>query len=99
RVEENDWHVFDIDLRSMAREQGREVMRNTAGVGVTGAIAGIDLSYIEDLMEDAMPEKILEPNLEILELGYEKATEEFDVDAPDVQVPEGEHEEEQVLMS
>ena len=99
RVEENNWHVYDIDLRTMAREQGREVMRNTAGVGVTGAIAGIDLSYIEDLMEDAMPEKILEPNLEILELGHDKVTEEYDVDAPDVQVPEGEHEEEQVLMS
>ena len=99
RVEENDWHVYDVDLRSMAREHGREVMRNTAGVGVTAAIAGIDTGYIKDLMRDAMPEKILEPNLELLDLGAEHVREEYDVDAPDVSVPEGEHEEEQVLMS
>ncbi|ERH11579.1 MAG: 2-oxoacid:acceptor oxidoreductase, alpha subunit [halophilic archaeon J07HB67] len=99
RVEENDWHVYDVDLRTMAREHGREVMRNTAGVGVTAAITGIDTSYIKDLMRDAMPEKILEPNLELLDLGAEHVREEYDVDAPDISVPEGDHEEEQVLMS
>ena len=99
RVEENDWHVYDIDLRSLAREKGREVMRNTAGVGVTCAIADIDPAWIEELMRDAMPEKILEPNLEILEEAYELVQEEFDADAPDVTVPTGEHEEEQVLVS
>ncbi|MEZ3116810.1 2-oxoacid:acceptor oxidoreductase subunit alpha [Halobaculum sp. MBLA0147] len=99
RVAENDWHVYDVDLRTMAREHGREVMRNTAGVGVTAAIAGIDLSYVKDLMREAMPEKILDPNLELLELGYEHVQEEYDADAPDVSVPSGEHEEEQVLMS
>src|SRR6056297_3059438 len=61
RVEENDWHVYEFDLRSLAREHGREVMRNTAGVGVTCALAGIDMTWVEDLMADAMPEKILEP--------------------------------------
>lgn len=99
RVEENGWHVYDIDLRTMAREHGREVMRNTAGVGVTCAIAGIDTEWIEDLMRDAMPEKILEPNLEILEAAYEMVQEDYDVDAPDISVPEGEHDEEQVLLS
>ncbi|WP_101297755.1 2-oxoacid:acceptor oxidoreductase subunit alpha [Halegenticoccus soli] len=99
RVEENNWHVFDPDLRSLAREHGREVMRNTAGVGVTCAIAGIDLEWIEDLMTDAMPEKILEPNIEILHEAYEMVQEEYDVEAPDVAVPEGEHDEEQVLLS
>jgi len=99
RVEENGWHVYPVDLRGMAREHGREVMRNTAGVGVTCAIAGIDLSYIEDLMRDAMPEKILEDNLEILQLAHDHVREEHDVDAPDVSVPEGEHDEEQVLLS
>jgi pyruvate ferredoxin oxidoreductase alpha subunit len=99
RVEENDWHVYDIDLRSLAREHGREVMRNTAGVGVTCAIAGFDLEWIEDLMEDAMPEKILEPNLEILHEAAEIVREGFDVDAPDVSVPTGAHDEEQVLLS
>ncbi|MGM0604478.1 MAG: 2-oxoacid:acceptor oxidoreductase subunit alpha [Halobacteriota archaeon] len=99
RVEENGWHVYDIDLRSMAREHGREVMRNTAGVGVTCALAGIDTDWIEDLMADAMPEKILEPNLEILHEAYDLIVDEYDVDAHDVTVPEGTHDEEQVLLS
>ena len=99
RVEENNWHVYDLDLRELAREKGREVMRNTAGVGVTCALAGIDLKWIEALMEEAMPEKILEPNLEILHEAYELVQEEYDVDAHDVTVPEGEHDEEQVLLS
>ena len=99
RVEENDWHVYDIDLRSLAREQGREVMRNTAGVGVTCAVTGIPLDAIEELMRDTMPEKILEPNVEIMETAYDLVNEEYDVDAPDVSVPTGEHDEKQVLMS
>ncbi|RJX45221.1 2-oxoacid:acceptor oxidoreductase subunit alpha [Halonotius aquaticus] len=99
RVEENNWHVYDIDLRNMARDVGREVMRNTAGVGVTCALAGIDLHWIEELMSDAMPEKILEPNLEILNKAHDMVVEEYDVDANDVTVPEGSHDEEQVLMS
>ena len=99
RVEENNWHVYDIDLRTMAREQGREVMRNTAGVGATCALAGIDLHWIEELMTDAMPEKILEPNLEIIHNAYNKVLDEYDVDEHDVKVPEGSHDEEQVLLS
>ena len=99
RVEENDWHVFPVDLRSMAREKGREVMRNTAGVGATAAVAGIDPQVIEDLMREAMPEKILDPNLELLELGYETVREEFDLSDVDLSVPQTEHDEQQVLLS
>lgn len=99
RAEENDWHVFPLDLRSMAREKGREVMRNTAGVGATCAIAGIPVENIENLMRDAMPEKILEPNLEILNEAYEQVIENYDVDDVDITCPEGEHEEEQVLVN
>jgi pyruvate ferredoxin oxidoreductase alpha subunit len=99
RVEANDWHVYPLDLRGLAREQGREVMRNTAGVGATCALIGMDLGHVEDLMSDAMPEKILEPNLEILETAYESVLEEYDADAHDVTVPTGEHEEQQVLLS
>ena len=99
RVEENNWHVYDIDLRNMARDVGREVMRNTAGVGVTCALAGIDLHWIEELMSDAMPDKILEPNLDILNQAHDMMFEEYDVDAVDVTVPEGSHDEAQVLMS
>jgi pyruvate ferredoxin oxidoreductase alpha subunit len=98
RVEENDWHVYPMDLRNMARDFGREVMRNTAGVGVTAALTGIDLQYIEDLMSEAMPDEILEPNIEILYHAAEKATEEFDI-THDVAAPGGEHDEEQVLLS
>ncbi|MFC7165633.1 2-oxoacid:acceptor oxidoreductase subunit alpha [Halospeciosus flavus] len=99
RVEENNWHVYDLDLRSLAKEHGREIMRNTAGVGVTAAITGLDLEYIEDLMKDAMGGDILEANLAVLEDAYETVQEEYDVDAPDVTAPEGEHDEEQVLVS
>ncbi|QCC47780.1 2-oxoacid:acceptor oxidoreductase subunit alpha [Halobellus limi] len=99
RVEENGWHVYDIDLRTMAREHGREVMRNTAGVAVTCAIAGIEPDVIKSLMEDSMPEKVFEPNMSVFDDAYETVLEEFDADAPDVSVPEGEHEEEQVLIS
>ncbi|WP_311173968.1 2-oxoacid:acceptor oxidoreductase subunit alpha [Halobellus ordinarius] len=99
RVEENDWHVYDIDLRTMAREHGREVMRNTAGVAVTCAIAGIEPEVIKSLMDDTMPEKVFEPNMSVFDDAYETVREEYDADAPDVSVPSGEHEEEQVLIS
>ncbi|ERH01909.1 MAG: 2-oxoacid:acceptor oxidoreductase, alpha subunit [Halonotius sp. J07HN6] len=99
RVEENNWYVYDIDLRNMARDVGREVMRNTAGVGATCALTGIDLDWIEELMTEAMPDKILDPNIEILHKAHDMVKEEYDVDAHDVKIPEGSHDEEQVLMS
>ncbi|SIQ98902.1 pyruvate ferredoxin oxidoreductase alpha subunit [Haladaptatus litoreus] len=98
RVEENDWHVFDLDLRGLAKEYGREIMRNTAGIGATCAIIGLELDVVEELMTDAMPEKILEPNLEILRESYEDVSENYDTDVG-VTVPESEHEEEPVLIS
>ncbi|MFC7222976.1 2-oxoacid:acceptor oxidoreductase subunit alpha [Halalkalicoccus sp. GCM10025322] len=98
RAEENDWHVFGIDLRSMAREHGREVMRNTAGIGVTAALLEMDLDEMENLMESAMPEKILEPNLTILHDAYEMMQEEYEFDH-ELRTPQGEHDEDQVLIS
>ncbi|MEF8799415.1 MAG: 2-oxoacid:acceptor oxidoreductase subunit alpha [Halolamina sp.] len=99
RVEENNWHVFPLDLRGLAREKGREVMRNTAGVGATCAIADVPVDAIEELMRDAMPEKILGPNIEILHEAYEQVTENYDVSEVEVSCPTGEHDEEQVLMN
>jgi pyruvate ferredoxin oxidoreductase alpha subunit len=99
RVEQNDWHVFALDLRGLAREMGREVMRNTAGVGATCAIADVPVEAIEDLMRDAMPEKILGDNIEILHEAYEQVTENYDVSEVDVSCPTGEHDEEQVLIN
>ncbi|WP_435318091.1 2-oxoacid:acceptor oxidoreductase subunit alpha [Haloarchaeobius sp. TZWSO28] len=98
RAEENGWHLYPFDLRGLAKEHGREVMRNTAGVGVTAALLGMDLQHIEDLMEDAMSGDILENNLSILEEAYEMAEEQFDFEH-DLRVPTGDHDEDQVLVS
>ncbi|ERH04186.1 MAG: 2-oxoacid:acceptor oxidoreductase, alpha subunit [Halorubrum sp. J07HR59] len=99
RVSANNWHVYPLDLREMAREQGREVMRNTAGVGVTCALIGFELEYVKDLMRDAMSESIFESNLEILETAYDLVENDHDTDAHDVTVPEGDHDDTPLLMS
>ena len=97
RVEENDWNVYPVDLRGMAREKGREVMRNTAGVGFICALLEYELDEIEQLMSERMSGDVLETNLEILEDAYDSAADvEF---THDVRMPEGEHDEEQVLVS
>ncbi len=97
RAEENDWHVYPLDLRAKARELGREVMRNTAGVGATAALLEYDLEHIEDLMEDAMDGEVLETNLQILRESYDEVSEmEF---THSLRIPEGEHDDEQVLLS
>ncbi len=97
RAEENDWHVYPLDLRGLAREHGREVMRNTAGVGATAALLGMDTSYFEELIREVMSGDAMEDNLEILEIAFEEVQEmEF---THDLQVPEGSHDEEQVLVS
>ncbi|MXR19493.1 2-oxoacid:acceptor oxidoreductase subunit alpha [Halobacterium bonnevillei] len=97
RVEENNWHVYPLDLRALAKEHGREVMRNTAGVGATAALVDMDLEHIEDLMSDAMGGEILEQNLEVLHDAYEQVN-AMD-QSHDLTVPTGEHDEEQVLVS
>ena len=95
-ADENGWHVYPMDLRGIAREHGREVMRNTAGVGATAAMLDIDTSYFEELIRDAMSEEVAEANVETLEAGYEAAREfEF---THDLRVPEGEHDTEQALI-
>ncbi|WP_135851463.1 2-oxoacid:acceptor oxidoreductase subunit alpha [Halorussus salinus] len=98
RVEENDWHVYDLDLRGLAKEHGREVMRNTAGVGATAALLDMDLEHIEGLMSDAMSGDVLEANLEILEEAYESVNEDYE-HTHDIRVPTGTQDEEQVLVS
>jgi len=99
RAAEHGWHVYDIDLRTIAREHGREVMRNTAGVAVTCAIADIEPEVIKSLMDDTMPEKVFEPNMSVFDDAYEAVHDSFDADAPDISVPSGDHDEEQVLIS
>jgi pyruvate ferredoxin oxidoreductase alpha subunit len=97
RAEANDWHVFDLDLRSLARDHGREIMRNTAGVGVTTALVGIDPAPIKDLMSDAMSGDMLEANLEVMDAAIEMV-DESDV-AATFDIQQGEHDEQQALMS
>ena len=97
RAAENDWHVYPVNLRELAREHGREVMRNTAGVGVTAALIGQDVSYFEDLIQEVMSGEVMEANLEILDAAYELAS-EFD-HSHDLTVPSGTHEEDQALLS
>jgi len=97
RAEENDWHVYPVDLRALSREHGREVMRNTAGVGVTAALIDKDISYFETLVEEAMSGEVKDQNLEILDAAYERAREfEF---THDLRVPEGSHDEQQIMLT
>lgn len=98
RAEENDWHVYPMNLREMAREHGREVMRNTAGVAVTAALLDTDPAFFEALMRENMSGDILEDNLAVLEDAYERA-EELE-HTHDLTMPEAEdHDDEQVLLS
>ncbi len=97
RAEAEGWHVYPVDLRAIAREHGREVMRNTAGVGATAALLGMDTSYFEGLIEGAMSGEVMEANLTILDQAYQAALEfEF---THDLRVPDGTHEQEQALVS
>jgi len=98
RAEENDWHVYPVDLRGIAREHGRDVMRNTAGVGVTAALMNIDVSHFEELISENMKEGMKEANLNVLADAYEHADQlehTHDWTAPSA----GGHDAEQVLMS
>jgi pyruvate ferredoxin oxidoreductase alpha subunit len=99
RTEENDWHVYPLDLRGMAKEHGREVMRNTAGVGATAALTGLELDPIIEVMEDSkMSGEVLETNFDILRSAHQSVQEEYE-HTHDVALPEGSHDEQQVLLS
>ena len=98
RVEENNWHVFDLDLRALAREHGREVMRNTAGVGATAALLDMDLQPFEDLMRDAMSGDVFDANMMILEEAYESVRDDYEFEH-DLRLPTGTSTEDRVLVS
>jgi len=98
QAEENGWHVYPVDLRGLAKEHGREVMRNTAGVGMTAGLLEMDLDHFEDLMSEAMDGEVLEQNLTILREAHDMVGEEFDR-SHDLRIPTGDHDDEQVLLS
>ncbi|WP_367175410.1 2-oxoacid:acceptor oxidoreductase subunit alpha [Haloarcula rubripromontorii] len=96
-AEENNWHVVPMDLRGIAKEHGREIMRNTAGIGATAAILDISTDEFEKLIKQNMSGDMQEANLNVLHDAYEAAS-ELDIDH-DIEVPEGSHDEEQVILS
>jgi pyruvate ferredoxin oxidoreductase alpha subunit len=97
RAEGNGWHVYPMNLREMAREHGREVMRNTAGVGATAALLDMDTTYFEELIGEAMSGEAKEANLTILQEAYDRAA-DFE-HTHELQIQEGSHETTQALMS
>jgi len=96
-AEENGWHVVPMDLRGIAKEHGREIMRNTAGVGATAAILDIGTEEFEELIQQNMAGDMMEANLDVLQDAYDAAA-ELDIDH-DIEVPDGSHDEEQVILS
>ena len=97
RVEENNWNVYPIELRGLARDHGRAIMRNTAGVGVSSAMLGFDKKNIYDILEDSMGGEILEQNKAVLDEAYSLVENELDL-THDFELPTGSHDEEQVLV-
>ncbi len=97
RVEENDWHVYPLNLRELAREHGREIMRNTAGVAATAALIGMSTDIFEELMGDTMSGEMLDTNITVLEEAYEQV--EGMEHSHDIEVPTGSHDETQVLLN
>lgn len=97
RADENNWSVIPVGLKDLARENGRAIMRNTAGVGFTAAMLGVDRTSIEDILAESMGDEILEQNKDVLEEAYNRVEkmEDVDIDLPDVV----EHDEDQVLLS
>ena len=96
-AEENGWHVVPMDLRGIAKEHGREIMRNTAGIGATAAILDIGTEEFEELIKQNMAGDMQEANLDVLQDAYDAAS-ELDIDHG-IEVPEGSHDEEQVILS
>jgi pyruvate ferredoxin oxidoreductase alpha subunit len=99
-AEEKGWHVYPMDLRGMAREHGREVMRNVAGIAATHALADIDPKRIKEITRENLKKKgdeVVEQNIEIFDLAFEQA-DSFE-HTHDLSIPEGEHDEQQVFVS
>jgi len=98
KAEENGWHVYPVDLRAIAKEHGREVMRNNAGIGVMSTLLNFDTSYYEEIIGEVFNEEIAEANRKVIEQGADTA-EEFD-EHPELQMPTAEEPDaEQALVS
>ncbi len=98
RVAEHDWHVYPVDLQAIAREHGRDVMRNTAGVGVIAELAGFDISHIERIIDDAMSGDMREQNLAVLEDAVTVVNDELEL-THEFEMPTGSHDHQPVFLS
>ena len=96
KVDENNWSVVDINLREIAINNGRPIMRNTAGIGVTCSILDLEPDIVFGILEDAMDGDILESNKEVFRSAYEEAK-EYDIDLS-LEKPQ-EHNTEKALLS
>ncbi len=97
RAEENNWHVYPLNLRDIAREHGSDVMRNTAGVGATAALLDMDPDHFEDLIREAMDGEMAEANIKVLDEAYDRVA---DLDQThDLEVPTGSHDTDQAMMT
>jgi pyruvate ferredoxin oxidoreductase alpha subunit len=72
-------------------------MRNTAGVGVTAALTGIDPEQIRDLMRESMDGDMLEANLEVFDEALD-LVDDADI-GNEISLPESSHDEEQAFIS
>lgn len=97
RCEKNNWSIYPIGLRSIARDNGRAIMRNTAGVGITSAIIEYDKSNVVSILEDSMGGDILQENKSVLDESYRVVSELETESTPTL--PESEHSERHVLVS
>jgi pyruvate ferredoxin oxidoreductase alpha subunit len=98
RAEANDWHVYPLDLRGIAKEHGREVMRNVAGLGATAALLDVDPAPVADVLSEVMDGDALDANLAVLSETFDHVRAEYDP-THDVRLPTGTHDDEQVLLS
>jgi pyruvate ferredoxin oxidoreductase alpha subunit len=97
RAAANDWHVYPIDLRDIATTHGRQVMRNTAGLGVTAALLDQDLGAIEGLIEETLDGDVRDANLAVLHDAYDRAAElSF---THDIRAPTGTHDNDQAMLN
>jgi pyruvate ferredoxin oxidoreductase alpha subunit len=95
-VEENDWTVLNVGLKEIAREYGRAIMRNTAGVGVSAAIMGVETEEISNILSESMSGEVLENNERVLEEAHQIGKDsDYEMDMPDT----NDFEDTQVLLN
>jgi 2-oxoglutarate ferredoxin oxidoreductase subunit alpha len=73
----DDVGFFSVPLTELAKEKGgREVMRNTLGLGVIAGLIGFDPTYMESVIRDNFARKgqeVVDANLSVVSAGVEAA--------------------------